>query len=168
FVPLVALVERDRRIDDLVRELVERRVHLEVGGHTIHRLEEFLALAREQELGEEQRRVRPARIPGEADRARLAEGGLQRLPLDGSALLLQRLHIVVIGVDEERDLARSNQLRAEDVSAANARLHRGKALEVREAALLAHRLRERREPKDVGRLDGEAPVPSWIEQILVG
>jgi len=44
---------RDRGIDDLVRELVEGRVDRQARGHPVHALEELLALAREQELGEE-------------------------------------------------------------------------------------------------------------------
>src|ERR1041385_6428885 len=81
-VPLLALVERDRRIDDLVWKPVERRIDGEARRHAVHALEELLALARKQELGEEQRRVRPARMLRYADRARLAEHRPERLPVD--------------------------------------------------------------------------------------
>src|SRR5436189_6335137 len=99
-VPLLAFVEGDRGIDDLVREPVERRIDREARGHAVHPLEELLALAREQELGEEQRRVRPAGMPRNTNRARLAERGRERLPVDRRAGLLQRLHVVVVGSDE--------------------------------------------------------------------
>src|SRR5437899_2349477 len=88
-IPLLALVERDRRIDDLVRELVERRVHRQAGRHAVHALEELLAVAREQKLGEKQRRVRPARVSCHADGARLAEHRGERLPVDRRAGLLE-------------------------------------------------------------------------------
>src|SRR5690349_22811325 len=104
-VPLVALVEGDRRIDDLVRELVERRVDSQAGWHAIYAAEELLPLAREQKFGEEQRRVRPARLSCHADGARLPEHRRERLPVDRRTRLLERLHVVVIGVDEELDLA---------------------------------------------------------------
>src|SRR5882762_7888019 len=105
-IPLLGLIQRERRVDELVRELVERRIDGQARGHAVHALEELLALARKQELGEEQRRVRPARMLRHADRACLAEGRRERLPVDRRARLLQRLHVVVIGIDEERDLAR--------------------------------------------------------------
>src|SRR6266849_3633108 len=123
-IPLLALVERDRRVDDLVRKLVERRIDRQARGHAVYAAEELLAVTREQELGEEQRRMRPARILRHADGARLAEDGRERLPVDRRARLLQRLHIVVIGIDEERDLARGDELRAEDVAVPDLRLHR--------------------------------------------
>src|SRR5438477_9397213 len=123
-IPLLALVERDRRIDDLVRKLVERRVDGEARGHAVHALEELLAVAREQELGKEQRRVRPARMSCHADRARLAEYRRERLPVDRRARPLERFHVVVVRIDEERDLARGDELRAEDVAAPDLRLHR--------------------------------------------
>src|SRR5262249_28651216 len=128
-VPLVAFVERNRGIDDLVGKLVERRVDLQVRRHAVHRLEKFLALARQQECGEQERRVGTPGVFCQAERARLAERRLQRLPVDGSALLLQRLHIVVIGADEQRYLARGHQLRPEDMAVADTGLHRGKTLE---------------------------------------
>src|SRR5438067_8544293 len=68
-IPLLALVERDRRVDDLMRELVERRSDRKARGHAVHVPEELLAFAREQEVSEEQRRVRPARMLCHADGA---------------------------------------------------------------------------------------------------
>src|SRR4051812_20947569 len=97
-VPLLALVERDGGVDDLVRELVERRLDCEARGHPVHAPEELLPVAREQELGEEQRRVRAPRVFGDADGARLPESRRERLPVDRRARLLQRLHVVVVGV----------------------------------------------------------------------
>src|SRR5438045_4863508 len=142
-VPLLALVEGDRRIDDLVWELVERCIDRDARGHAVHALEELLALAREQELGEQQRRMRPARMLRHADGARLAEHRRATLPLDRRPCFLQRLHVVVIGVDEERDLARGDELCAEDVAAADLRLHRREPPEEGEALLLAHCLHQR-------------------------
>src|SRR5207237_9705019 len=120
-IPLLAVVERDRRVDDLVRELVERRVDRQARGHAVHALEELLAFAREQELGEEQRRMRPPRMLRHADGARLPVGGRERLPVDRCARLLQRLHVVVVGVDEKRNFARGNELRGADVAAPDLR-----------------------------------------------
>src|ERR671931_2444474 len=166
-IPLLPFVERDRRVDDLVRELVEWRIDGQAGGHAVHALEELLAFAREQELGEEERRMRPARILRHADGARLAEGGRERLPVDRRAGLLKRLHVVVIGVNEKRDLARGDELRAEDVAAPYLRLHRREPPEKGEALLLAHRLHERGEPQHIGRFDRQAPGPAWLQQLFV-
>src|SRR5207253_11239178 len=63
------------------------------------------------------------------------------------ARLLQRLHVVVVGVDEKRNLARGDELRAEDVAAPDLRLHRREPPEEREPFLLAHRLHQRGEPE---------------------
>src|SRR5256885_1944696 len=166
-VPLLALVERDGGIDDLVRELVERRVDREARRHPVHALEKLLAGARQQKFGKEERRVRPSRVLRHADRARLAEGGRERLPVDRGAGFLQRLHVVVVGVDEKRDVARGDKLRAEDVPVAHAPPHRCEAPEEREPLLLAHALDQRGEPEDVGRLDREAPVPARLQKVLV-
>src|SRR6266487_1815898 len=57
-VPLVALVEREHRIDDLVLELVERAVHQPACRNAISAFQDYLALFGEHELGEKQRRVR--------------------------------------------------------------------------------------------------------------
>src|SRR2546423_232543 len=147
-VPLLALVERDGGVDDLVRKLVERRVDREARRHPVHALEKLLAVARQQKFGKEERRMRPSRVLRHADRARLAEGGRERLPVDRGAGSLQRLHVVVVGVDEKRDLARGDELRAKDVPIAHGRLHRREAPEEREPLLLAHALDQRCEPED--------------------
>src|SRR5207247_3923789 len=49
-VPLVAFVERELRIDDLVLELVERAVHKAAGRDAISGFQDLLALFREHEL----------------------------------------------------------------------------------------------------------------------
>src|SRR5438309_1851298 len=111
-IPLLALIEGDCRVDDLVRELVERRVDREARRHAVHALEERLALAGQEKLGEEQRRMRAARMLRHANGARLAEHRRERLPVDRRTRLLERFHVVVVGVDEERNLARGDELRA--------------------------------------------------------
>src|SRR6267143_7265609 len=78
--PLLALIEREHRVDDLVLELVERAVHGHARGDAVHALVDLLPFLRKHELGEEQRRVGTRRMPGESDRGRLAKGRLQRLP----------------------------------------------------------------------------------------
>src|SRR3979409_1962189 len=64
--PLLALVEREHRVDDLVLELVERAVHGHARGDAVHALVDLLSFLRKHEFGEEQRRVGPRRIPGDA------------------------------------------------------------------------------------------------------
>src|SRR5438552_1558359 len=123
-VPLVAFVERELRIDDLVLELVERALHQSAGRNAISGFQDLLALFREHELGEKQRRVRVRRVARQADRRGLPERRLQRLPLDRRALLLQRLDVVVVRGEEERDLARGDELRRVDVAVADLRFHR--------------------------------------------
>src|SRR5438045_8470130 len=61
-VPLLALVERDGGVDDLVRKLVERRVDREARRHAVHALEKLLAVARQQTCGKEERRMRTWRV----------------------------------------------------------------------------------------------------------
>src|SRR6266702_1534108 len=55
--PLLALVEREHRVDDLVLELVERAVDGHVRGDAVDALVDLLPFPRQHELGEEQRRV---------------------------------------------------------------------------------------------------------------
>src|SRR5919201_1258520 len=166
-VPLVALFERDRRIDDLVRELVERRVDGEARGHAVHALEELLPVAREQKFSEQERSVWTAGMLRHADGARLPQHGRERLPVDWRARLLQRLHIVVVRIDEERNFARGNKLGAENVAVAHGGLHRRQPPEECEAALLAHAFDERGEPQHIGRFDRQASVPARLQQVLV-
>src|SRR5882762_2606008 len=104
--PLVALVERAHRIDDLVLELVERAVYGHARGNAVHALVDLLSFLRKHEFGEEQRRMGPRRIPGDPDGGRLAEGRLERLPVDRRAFQLQGLHVVVVRGEEERHFAR--------------------------------------------------------------
>src|SRR6266702_2162176 len=116
-VPLVALVEREHRIDDLVLELVERAVHQPACRDAISAFQDLLPLFREHELGEKQRRVRVRRVARHADRGGLAERGLQGLPLDRRALQLQGLDVVVVRGEKERDFARGHALRRARASA---------------------------------------------------
>src|SRR5207237_6952770 len=78
--PLVPFVERDRRIDEAVVEPVERARDGAARGNALVVAQDLLAFAREQEVDEEERRVRMRRSAREADGARLAEGGLGRPP----------------------------------------------------------------------------------------
>src|SRR5882672_7913756 len=64
FLPLLALIEREHRIDDLVLELVERTVHGHARGDAVHALVDLLPFLRKHEFGEEQRRMGTRRVPG--------------------------------------------------------------------------------------------------------
>src|SRR5688572_815851 len=63
--PLVGLVEDGDGVDHREREVVEVALHLRARGHAPHRLEEPLALGREDEVREEERGVRMGRIARE-------------------------------------------------------------------------------------------------------
>src|SRR3954469_14130957 len=95
----VPVVEHDRRVDQPVAELVERAVDRAARGNPVARLDDLLALAREDELGEERRGVRVRRLARDAHRARLPEGRVERAPVDGRALLLQARHALYMRVE---------------------------------------------------------------------
>src|SRR5690349_6979583 len=73
----VPLVEHDRRVDERVPELVEGTVDRAARGDAVARLDDLLALAREDEVGEERRGMGMRRPLRHADGARLPEGRIE-------------------------------------------------------------------------------------------
>src|SRR4030095_3880651 len=89
--PLRPFVEHDDRIDQGVVELVERAVDRAARGNTVARLDDLLSFPGKNKVGKEERRMRVRSAAGEADRAGLPEGRLERLPFHGCTPLLQAL-----------------------------------------------------------------------------
>src|SRR5713226_10785937 len=65
--PLVALIQRDRRVHQREAPPGERRGHLGMGRRVFHRHQQFLRLGRQHEIVEQQRGVRMRRAARDAD-----------------------------------------------------------------------------------------------------
>src|SRR2546423_15606913 len=87
--PLVVFVERDARIDELERQLVERRVDFPARGHEVALRQDPLPLLADLEVVEEHRRVRMRGAARDADSVRPRNPRTDREPVGRRAPALE-------------------------------------------------------------------------------
>src|SRR5260370_2719145 len=101
--PLVVLVERNARVDELERQLVERRVDFPARRHEIALREDLLAFLADLEVVEEHRGVRMRGAARDADSVRPRDRPAAREPSDRRALALELFSLVVLYVHGQPD-----------------------------------------------------------------
>src|SRR6266849_4758504 len=94
--PLVVFVEGYARIDELERQLVERRVHLFARRHEVALRENLLAFFADLEVIKEHRRVRVRSAARNPHSVRPRDRGADREPVDRRALALELLGLVIV------------------------------------------------------------------------
>src|SRR6266853_4333592 len=109
--PLIVLVERDARVHELERQLVERRVDSPVRRHEVALREDLLAFLADLEVVEEHRRVRMRGAARDADSVRPRDRRADGKPVDRRALALELFGLVIVYGQRERHLARYDELR---------------------------------------------------------
>src|SRR3981189_3816969 len=100
--PLVVLVERDARVDELQRQLVWRRVYFPFRRHEVALRENLLAFLADLEVVEEHRGVRMRGAARDADSVRPRDRRADRDPLDRRALALELFCLVIVYGQRER------------------------------------------------------------------
>src|SRR5213594_3694485 len=168
FFPLRAFVQHHRRIDEFQPRSRGAGIRLAVGRQVIPLDQDRLPFA-EHEIVEQHRRMRVRRLPGERDAVDPRDRGLDRIPVDRGASLLQLLGVVVVDGERERHLARGDQAGEQRVPPAHRQpVPRDDLAEKPQALVLADSLDHHREPVDVLGLDPQPPFPSRVQEILVG
>src|SRR5258706_7223241 len=167
--PLVVFVERDARVDELQRQLVERRVDLPVRRHEVALREDLLAFLADLEVVEEHRRVRMRGAARDAHSVRPRDRRADGKPVDRRALAFELSGLVIVYGQRERHLARYDKLREQRMPLA----HRypvfcDDLLEKLRAAGLADFCEQACEPVRVLLLDAEFAFPLGVEQIFPG
>src|SRR5258706_2229784 len=165
--PALLLVEHGDRIDHGVLEAAHLGAYPLAYRRAAHRLEELLAFGREDEVDERRGGLRVRGILCDRDALRARDDRLDRDPVDRRALALQRLDIALVCREADRDFARGDELREEDVALAHVGLHLAQLAEEAHAALLAPGLDQGRHPLGVGRLDADASLPLRVEEAAI-
>src|SRR6266705_4262077 len=152
--PLVVLVERDARVDELERQLVERRVDFFARRHEVALREDLLAFLADLEVVEEHRGVRMRGAARDADSVRPRDRRSDREPVDRRSLTLELLGLVIVYGQRERHLARHDELRKKRMPLADRyAVLLDDLLEELRALGLAQLCEQAREPIGVLRLD---------------
>src|SRR5205823_2929628 len=158
--PLVVFVERDSRVDELERQLVERRVDFPARRHEVALREYLLALLADLEVVEEHRGVRMRGAARDADSVRPRDRRADREPVDRRALALELFGLVIVYGQRERHLTRHDQLREQRMPLAHRHaVFCDDLLEEFRAPGLADFVEKAREPVRVLLLDTEFPLP---------
>src|SRR5712664_3515332 len=110
--PLAVLVERDARVDELERQLVERRVDFPVRRHEVALREDLLAFLADLEVVEQHRGVRVRGAARHPDSVRPRDRRADGEPVDRRALALELFGLVIVYGQRERHLTRHDALRA--------------------------------------------------------
>src|SRR6266508_3758410 len=165
--PLVVLVEGDARVDELERQLVERRVDFPVRRHEVALREDLLAFLADLEVVEQHRGVRMRGAARDADPVRPRDRRADREPVDRRALALELFGLVIVYGQRERHLARHDELREQRVALAHRHaVSCDDLLEEFRALGLADLVEHAREPIRVLLLDAESAFPLRVEQIF--
>src|SRR2546423_809069 len=105
--PLAALVHEARQIDE--NQAIGRGLDLGIGRYGFTLGQDLLAVGQDEIL-EQQRRMRMWSVPEQADAGREGDGWRQIDDLDRCTLILELLHPIAVGSERERYLAGWHQV----------------------------------------------------------